>query len=211
MKKAIIPIYLFVILFTFNSCETDLSEFGNMNGLFGVVIDHNTHEPIPNATVYINGEIQANAISDANGNYRFEALKGGNYLVSAEHENYISSFQEISLSLGGMERLDIPMEYKSMLSTHYLDFGTDLEEMEIVVTNLLDRTIDVKTEEDAHWMFASSSIFGLQPGESGVINVSVHRFIMNDDSETAPLIINIEKDFDFDVLESYVVDVHATR
>ncbi len=211
MKKIIITFSLALLFLTFYSCETDLSQFGNHQGVFGVVFDERTNEPISNAVVFLNGATQLSTYTDINGNYRFESIKTGNYVLSAEREDYKTSFIDVPIGLGDFPRMDIPMEYRSMLSTDYLDFGTSEEELEIVVTNLLDRPVDVDTEENAHWILVSNSIFGLDPGESGIIKVKALRYLMNNAVETAPLVINIEEDFGFDILESYVVDIRAER
>lgn len=190
-----------------SSCELDEILNVEDGGVYGVVKDARTGAPIPSATVHINGPESLTATSDASGNFRFEDLEPGNYLLSAEKDRYITPYVETNIILNNFSRQDIEMEYESMLSTHVLDFGTQYDEMEIVVTNHLDRTVDVTMEENESWLIAHTVIFGLEPGQSDVLTVKVSRLTADPGVNTASLIVNIEEDFDFDIYESYVVEV----
>ncbi len=210
MKNLLIALIASGLLLLFFSCETDFSNL-NKQGIYGIVKDNKTQEPIPFATVYLNGTSNTNTQTDANGNYRFENINTGDYLLSAEKEGYISTFVEQTVLLSNFLRVDISMEYRSMLSTDVLDFGSDKDELEIVVTNLLNETVDLDVEENEHWMTTNYNSFGLDPGESDIITVKLHRFMLNEDNYSVPLIVNIVEDFGFDIIESNVVTVNVTR
>lgn len=203
----IITLLLSLVLFS-TSCESDFWGLED-SGVYGVVRDIETGNPIPNALVHITGPEDKTTQTDASGNYVFEHMQPGNYLLSAEAYRYFTPFVETTVFANDITRQDIEMEYHSLLSTHTLDFGTQYDELEIVVTNILDRPIDVDTEEDEIWMIVQESISGLLPGQSDIITVRVERMFMDAGNYTVPLIIDIEEDFGFDVYESYVVDVNV--
>lgn len=203
--------FLFAILSAalfFTSCEDDF--FGiDDSGIFGVVRDAETGNPIPFANVFINGPEARNIQADGNGNYRIDHLRTGNYVVSAEAYRYLPIYQNTSVILGQFTQTNIDMEFHSLLSTHVLDFGTGVDELEIVVTNILDRPIDVDTDEDENWMTVNSFISGLDPGQSDIITVKINRSFLDAGTYSVPLVVDIEEDFGFDIYESYVVTVNV--
>lgn len=208
MKKfTLFAALLSTILFA-SSCESDFWGLED-SGIFGVVIDVETGNPIPFANIFINGPEARNTQADANGNYRFDNLRTGNYVLSAEAYRYLTPYVDASVFVNQFSQVDIEMEYHSLLSTHFLDFGTEYDELEIVVTNLFDRPIDVDTEEDESWMTTHHFISGLEPGQSDIITVRINRNFLAGGTYSVPLVVDIEEDFGFDVYESYVVTVNV--
>ena len=203
----IITLFLSIILLS-SSCESDFWGLED-SGVYGVVRDMETGNPIPNALVYITGSEDKTTQTDASGNYLFKNMKPGNYLLSAEAYRYFTPFVETTVFVNDLTKQDIEMEYHSLLSTHTLNFGTNYDELEIVVTNILDRPIDVSTEEDEIWMTVHGFISGLEPGQSEILTVRVNRTFMDAGNFSVPLIVDIEEDFGFDVYESYVVNINV--
>lgn len=208
MKNLIIFTAFALSAIMFTSCEDGFLGLED-SGIFGVVLDAETGNPIPFATVFVNGPESKTTQSDANGNYRFDNLRTGNYVLSAEAYRYLTTFVNTSVYPSEFNQANIEMDYHSVLSTHVLDFGTNLDELEIVVTNLFDRPIDIDTEEDENWLTANHFISGLEPGQSEIITVKVNRIFLDAGTYSVPLVVDVEEDFGFDVFESYVVTIHV--
>lgn len=206
MKNLITFAILALATLSFSACE-DYEDCG----VFGVVIDAQTGNPIPFAYVYINGAMTGETQADANGNYRFNNMRTGNYVVSAEAYRYLTRFINTTVVVGEFSQANVEMDYHSFLSTNELDFGTNQNELEIVVTNLYDRPIDVDTDESEGWLTTHGHISGLAPGQSAVITVRVDRSFMDAGTYAVPLVVDIEEDFGFDVFESYVVTVNVVK
>ena len=210
MKNLITFAILALAALTFSSCDGSLLGLED-SGVFGVVIDAETGNPIPHAYVFINGPETKTTQADGNGNYRFDNMRTGNYVVSAEAYRYLTPFVNTTVFQDDFSQANIEMNYHSLLSTHELDFGTDQGELEIVVTNLFDRPIDVDTDDNEGWLSTHGFTSNLAPGESAVLTVRIHRYLMDAGTYSVPLIVDIEEDFGFDVFESYVVTVNAVK
>ncbi len=98
-----------------------------------------------------------------------------------------------------------------MLSTNVLDCGNSINELEIVVTNHLDEIVDIKVEENQFWLSTLGLTLNLGAGESKTIKVSVNRALLQENSYSVPMIINVEKDIGFDIIESYTVIVNVEK
>jgi len=199
---------LLIIVLLGSSCNGDFWGLED-SGIYGAVIDAETGAPIPFALVYINGPETREVEADRNGNYRAEHLRAGNYRVSAEAYRYITPFEDVNIFENQYAIQDIEMQFHSALSTHLLDFGTDLEELTIIVTNIFDRPIDIDTDENHIWLQVDESISGLLPGQSAVMRVEINRMFLDPGVYDVPLIVEVEEDFGFDVFESYVVDIRV--
>lgn len=210
MKNLITFAVLALSALSFSSCDGSLLGLED-SGVFGVVIDAESGNPIPHAYVYINGPETKSTQADGNGNYRFDNMRAGNYVVSAEAYRYLTQFENVTVFQDDFSQADVRMDYHSLLSTHELDFGTNQDELEIVVTNLFDRPIDVDTDESEGWMTTHGFISGLEPGQSAIFTVRVNRTFMDPGTYSVPLVVDIEEDFGFDVFESYVVTVNVTK
>ncbi len=208
MKNFTILTLFSAILMLCSSCESDFLGLED-SGVFGVVIDAETGNPIPYADVFVNGPESRSIKADFNGNYRFSNLPSGNYVLSANANRFLTPLVNTTVFLGQYTQENIEMEFHSFLSTNVLNFGTEYDELEIVVTNLFNQAIDVGTKEDEHWMTTHHFISGLAPGESDIITVRIQRSFLNSGSYSVPLTVDIEEDFGFDVIESYVVTVNV--
>ena len=210
MKKRYSLLPILAALFLFSSCDPDVLTLEN-SGVYGVARDIQNQRPVANAQIYINGPESQSTLTDANGNYRFEDLIAGSYVISASQERYQTTYVDTDLAVGLFKQVDIIMDYASMLSTHRLDFGSNTDELEIVVTNLLDETVEIDTDEDEIWMTTHDHILSLEPGESDIITVKANRIMMQQSNYSVPLVINVEEEWGSKVLESYVVTVTAQK
>ncbi len=208
MKNLTIITILFAAIFGFSSCESDFFNTED-SGIFGVVRDLDTGAPIPFADVYVNGPEQRSARSDANGNYRFTNLRTGNYVLSAEAYRYLTPFENATVFPTQYTQQDIEMQFHSMLSTNELNFGTEHEILDIVVTNVFNVPVDVDVDESISWIFVDGIFGSLDPGESDVIRVELNRNFMPTGVQSVPIVVHIEEDFGFDTIESYTVTVNA--
>ncbi len=102
------------------------------------------------------------------------------------------------------------MEYQSVVSSSIVDFGRSLNSVQLGVTNFLPVSVDIRTDEDAMWLNAHSFL-SLDPGESGVITLDAQRMFLDTEFSTTNLIVNVEEDFGFNVLESYIVEVRIAQ
>lgn len=210
MKKILLLLPIALMLFLFSSCDPDDIILEN-SGVYGVVFDEMTQRPVASASVFINGPESHTAVSDINGNYRFENLPLGTYTLSAQKEGYIETYESAELTIAEFEKVDILIAPETMLSSHVLDFSNNIDELEIVVTNHLDEAVDIKVDESHNWLTAQGIILGLDPGQSETIKVSVFRPMLQQSSYSVPIIINVEEDFGFDILESYTVTVNVQQ
>jgi len=210
MKKLLQLLPFALLLFLGTSCDPDDLTVGN-SGVYGVVFDETTQRPVSGASIFINGPDSHSTVTDVNGNYRFENMPLGSYTLSAQKERYIAAYEDVELTIAGFEKADIYMAPETMLSTHELDFGTNIDELDIVVTNHLDEAIDIKVDENHMWLNTQGIISGLEPGQSETIKVTVFRPMLQQSSYSVPLILNVEEDFGFEILESYTVTVNVQQ
>lgn len=67
------------------------------NKLSGKITDFDTQEPVKNASVYL-VDLKKSTVSDQNGNYSFQNLKSGKYLVEITSDNYTSLLVSIEVN-----------------------------------------------------------------------------------------------------------------
>ncbi len=203
----ILPIALVLILFT--ACDPDDFTLGN-SGVYGIVQEETTQRPISGASVFINGPDNQSTVTDINGNYRFENMPLGEYTLNAQKERYTTTNLNVSLSVASFEQVDIPM-LSTMLSTNLLEFGSNINELALIVTNSLDVKANIEVDENQPWLTTDYYRFGIDPGQSKTIKFKVFRPLFQQDSYSVPIVINLEEDFGFEILESRTITLNAQR
>ena len=101
----------------------------------GKVIDSQTSAPIAGAKVLLNGSISM--LTDANGNYEFDRIADGDNTISASSEGYWDNSVTVTISAGGDQVKDVPLDKVVVLQAD-------------VVTDHFDRfdNMDLGTTED---------------------------------------------------------------
>jgi len=69
----------------------------SQNSITGTIIDNESKEPIPGATIIIK-ELQKGVMSDIDGNYEFKNIDSGSYTLSASFVSYIPQDKNIIVS-----------------------------------------------------------------------------------------------------------------
>jgi len=208
MKNFKFILFLPVVLFLFSSCEDEKLSI-DKGGIYGVVYTPNG-QPLPNASVVINGKQNQTQISDENGNYRFSDLTVGNYTVNASTEQFSSPNINVSVFINQFVLQNITTDYNGMLSTNFIEF-TNTDEITVGVTNILNETIDVKIDEGVNWLFTGTNILGLQPGETDYFTVDLSRQFLQSGENRTIITVTFEEDFGFDVIGSETVEVVAYK
>ncbi|MDQ4121053.1 MAG: TonB-dependent receptor [Acidobacteriota bacterium] len=98
-------IFLLVILGMFSS-----TVFGQINGVIRGKVTNTENKPIPGAVVALVGA-EKNVVTDAGGNFIFENVGVGQYVVNVTSEKYLPHSQNIEIGSGtGEVRIDFKLE-----------------------------------------------------------------------------------------------------
>ncbi len=100
IKKAIMLASVLIlsmgIAFATSNIETTKSEDNAVAMVTGTVLDANTGEVIPNATVTLT-EAEASATTDENGTFTLEGVEAGSYTLTVEAEGYEPAEQTLDV------------------------------------------------------------------------------------------------------------------
>lgn len=113
--------YIFCLLSAIVSFHSIGWADGVNNTLSGKIMDTSGHQPLPGASVSI-PDLQAGAVSDANGNYILKNLPNGNYLVEVQYVGYKTLTARVNIQNATIQNF--------VLSPSVLEQG------EVVVTGL---------------------------------------------------------------------------
>ncbi len=84
--------------------------------LTGIVVDLNTNEPLPYASVFLE-EASTGAASNIEGRFAFNRLKPGRYRVYASHVSYEDSADSLFIDPDSHHQLEIRMTPRTVMST----------------------------------------------------------------------------------------------
>lgn len=119
MKKVLfsLALYYCVILCSFTNAEVVISDGG---AIHGQILDKITGEPIPFANVFIGATEQREIKANELGEFSFIDLQGGEYLLSASYNEYLTDFVTVKIGDNEILETNIGME------DHNYIFETDV-------------------------------------------------------------------------------------
>jgi hypothetical protein len=103
IKKAVMLVSVMVlsigIAFATTNPENEIVENDTYAMITGIVVDSNTGETIPNATIQIES-VEKAAITDENGSFAFDQIATGEHTLTVEAEGYQKVEKAVNVTEG---------------------------------------------------------------------------------------------------------------
>lgn len=91
MRILVLCFILIIIIFSTNFAQ---------NSLKGKIIDFDTKNPVPCAQISLWGDVDADTVTNSDGEFMFENLEEGEYTIYINHNNYNSTDEDIEIKSG---------------------------------------------------------------------------------------------------------------
>ncbi len=94
------------------SCTDDLVDYNVLGSISGMVIDLDTHDPVPYAIVTLNPSGK-NTNTDNDGNFDFSGLVEPRYKIIVQKTGYQTNYTDITITSGGNDSVVIPLKKRN--------------------------------------------------------------------------------------------------
>ncbi len=102
IKKAVILVSVMIlsmgVAFATSTPDAEVTEIATFAGITGSVVDANSGEAVPNATVTLN---ETSVTTDEYGAFTIEELEAGSYTLTVEAEGYEAAEQSVDVTEEG--------------------------------------------------------------------------------------------------------------
>ena len=105
--------------------------------LSGIVKDKDTQEPVKNAVVYFS-DLKKNATTDQNGNYTFQNLKSGKYLLEISSNDYSTLLVSVEVKNDSIANFELQKSAKEIAEVVVtaVSRASELKKIPVVITSL---------------------------------------------------------------------------
>lgn len=188
MKKIFyIPFSLILSILLCTACHTesenDLS--AESSGIYGVVTDFATGEPVKNANVQLRPTGET-TLTGSDGRYEFIDLKKGNYSITVSKAEYTDLIDDYVITVTSkMMRRDLQIEKipvalkivdNNLNPLTTLDFGADVSSKQFVIFNDGPVNINCEVVSSCSWISGISTVINpIKPGAVFPVIVTIDR------------------------------------
>ena len=172
-----IPIFLLGLLVTGCSDDEDVL----VGNIYGIVTNHQTGEPVKNASVILSPSNRTTVTGD-DGHYEFAEVDPGQYKIQVSAKGFFTDSRQISVTAAQRVSCDIAIKPKEenpsvKLSSTHLNFGTSLNELVLNITNTGNSgTVSWNISSiDVSWLSVSPISGEVNMGKSESIKVKINR------------------------------------
>ena len=193
-----------MLLLCFGCSESEVDTFG---GIYGIITDVETKEPVRGADVVLApGNISSTTSTD--GRYEFTSLEPGQYKLQVQATGYTTNSRQITVSAGTRNSCDLVLtpetvSSKIKLTTTTLNFGTEYTKLSFSIQNIGNAgSIDWLITDVANWLTVSPLQGQTDMGKSSAVTVEVDRssitnecsttFIVVADGESIPIFVSVK-------------------
>ncbi len=187
MKKIFLLLSIVAIITTTACSEDEVPMFG---GVYGIVSDAETGEPIRNASIVLSPS-NLTTVTGSDGHYEFSDLTAASYKVQCSANGYNTNSRQVTVYAGGSATCDFLMTKQQSvsgisLSTNALDFGKNTSEELFSITNTGNSgTISWSISNiSVTWLTVTPISGSVAQGKSCNVTVSIDRSKITKDEDT---------------------------
>lgn len=193
MKK-VVYVFSLLIGLLLTGCEVELPE--TMGGIYGIVSDMETGEPIRGASVMLSPGNQT-SVTGSDGHYEFANLEAGYYKLQVSANGYNTNSRQITVVAGLQASGDMPLSpitevMNVRLSNNYFEFGTSYSELILSIRNTGnsgDIDWDI-TGVDASWLTVTPLSGSVAMGKTADVKLTVDRSKLATDEASTTFMVN---------------------
>ena len=184
--------YFLIAFLLVSSCASDapIAITGNISGS---VKESSGPEPISGVTIALSGESTQSTVSGSSGNFNFNNIIAGSYVVTASKTGYVTDAKPSivnpektsSISFSLVKRLP-------SVNPNSIELTLEKTEESLELTNNQDGVMNFTTSTSQNWLTVSPSTGSIQTNNTKIIKVTADFTTLSPGTYEEKMVINVE-------------------